>query len=415
MSLPRRGPRPLPLHLTNAIAALTSAKLGLPLWKSGWLPSKPALAQSVRALAVELENHPPDRVQRAIDEEIRRRADAFLRGIERYRRHPWHRASIPRPVIWQKGSSRLIDYRPEGGPPLLVVPSLVNRGHILDLVEGKSLLVALAAAGMRPLLIEWGEPGEAERGFTLTHYVIQRLEEAAMAAARLAGAPLSLFGYCMGGLLAVALAQRRPDLVRRLAFLATPWDFQAVRSHEAKRLGHFGQNLAFLSTEGVVPVDVLQTWFAMLDPLLALRKFTRFADLAQEGNDARDFVAVEDWLNDGVNLAVGVARECLAGWYGENTPARGSWCIAGEATLPQRIRIPSLVVIPDQDRIVPPKSAEALAVALPEARRVNPPLGHIGMIVGARAAEAVWQPLIEWFKGSQTGPSPLSKRTGVSS
>ena len=43
----------------------------------------------------------------------------------------------------------------------------------------------------------------------------------------------------------------------------------------------------------------------------------------QEQAEARDFVALEDWLNDGVPLALPVARECLGGWYGDNVPGRG--------------------------------------------------------------------------------------------
>src|SRR6185437_4308257 len=131
--------------------------------------------------------------------------------------------------------------------------------------------------------------------------------------------------------------------------------------------------------------------FTTADPLVALRKFSRFAALA-EGREARHFVAVEDWLNDGVPLALPVARECLAGWYGADRPARNLWRIAGRPVLPHRIEQPALVVVPGQDHIVPPASAEALALALPAAERLVPPLGHIGMIVGRRAPDEVWQP-----------------------
>ena len=112
---------------------------------------------------------------------------------------------------------------------------------------------------------------------------------------------------------------------------------------------------------GELPVDLLQALFAALDPSLALRKFLAFAALDPDSERARQFVALEDWLNDGVPLAASVARECLGQWYGENATARGAWRLSGRAVLPQRIKLPSLAVIPDQDRIVPPGSALALA------------------------------------------------------
>ena len=67
--------------------------------------------------------------------------------------------------------------------PALFVPSLVNRAHVLDLLPEASMLRWLAAAGVRPLLLDWGWPGEAERGFTLTDLVAGRLERALDAAA----------------------------------------------------------------------------------------------------------------------------------------------------------------------------------------------------------------------------------------
>jgi poly[(R)-3-hydroxyalkanoate] polymerase subunit PhaC len=150
---------------------------------------------------------------------------------------------------------------------------------------------------------------------------------------------------------------------------------------------------------GEVPVDVLQALFFAQDALTGLRKFTRFAELAQDSAAARGFVALEDWLNDGVPLALKVARECLGGWYGEDLPGQGRWRVAGMPVLPAKIEMPSLVIVPGNDRIVPPATAAALADELPNAERLTPPLGHIGMIVAREAPNAIWAPLAEWLVG----------------
>jgi polyhydroxyalkanoate synthase len=248
------------------------------------------------------------------------------------------------------------------------------------------------------MLVEWARPGEVERGFTLTDYVAGRLEVAAAVAADIAGAPFGVIGYCMGGLLALALAARRPALVGALALLATPWDFHAERADQARLLGSLADPLArSFAMLGEVPVEVLQALFAAVDPLLALRKFSRFASVAPGSAEERDFVALEDWLNDGVPLSLPVTQECLGGWYGENTPGRGRWLVGGRPVDPARVVMPSLVVIPAQDRIVPPASAAALAERLPAAERLAPALGHVGMIVAREAPVAVWQPLAHWL------------------
>jgi poly[(R)-3-hydroxyalkanoate] polymerase subunit PhaC len=389
-----------------------------PLWRSGSLRLRAELDPRVSALAQSLAGVAPEAFAGALDAELRHRGDLFLSGLQRYRRHPYRRALADPPTLWREGGTRLLDYGPPSGTPVLVVPSLINRAYILDLAPGKSLLRFLAEAGLRPLLVDWGRPGPAERRFALDDYIAGRLVRALDAAAAAAGGPLAVVGYCMGGLLALALSELRQPLVAALALLATPWDFHAERAGQARLLGALANPLAECFTAlGELPVDVLQTLFAALDPLLALRKFSRFAALAPGSIEEREFVAVEDWLNDGVPLALPVARDCLGGWYGENAPGRGAWEVGGAAVRPERMRVPALVVLPAQDRIVPPATAAALAAALPEAEVLRPPLGHIGMMVAREAPAAVWRPLGEWLlhhgegvAGSQTRGRGLSKR-----
>jgi len=148
---------------------------------------------------------------------------------------------------------------------------------------------------------------------------------------------------------------------------------------------------------GDLPLDTIQALFAALQPLGAMRKFERFARLDQESRAARAFVAVEDWLNDGVPLSAPVARDCLVGWYGENRPGKGTWRIAGLPVAPQSLRLPSLHMVPGDDRIVPPESAEALAALVPGSDAMKPAIGHIGMMSSRRAKQTVWQPITDWL------------------
>ena len=147
-----------------------------------------------------------------------------------------------------------------------------------------------------------------------------------------------------------------------------------------------------------MPVDLLQMLFTALDPLLALRKFSRFAALAPGGAEARDFVAVEDWLNDGVPLALPVARECLGGWYGADTPATRPLAhrrAAGAAATRRAARASSSCR--GRTASCRRQAPRRLAMALPAAERLMPPLGHIGMIV-AREARRRSGALAQWLR-----------------
>ena len=394
---PRLGPRPLPLHLAAAITSFASSHAALPLLKSGLLAWRPELKAAGTELEKSLAAVGVEALAEAVERELRGRADLFLKGIERYRDHPYRRDLADPAVVWRDGSTRLLDYGGTGAP-LLVVPSLVNRAYILDLMAEKSLLRWLAGNGLRPLLVDWGAPGDLERRFTLTDYIAGRLEAALDAAATAAGEPMPVMGYCMGGNLALALAARQGKRVSALALLATPWDFHAERPEQAHLMAALMPSLkAAFGLLGELPVDVLQTLFAALDPLLALRKFSRFAEFGDGDARTREFVALEDWLNDGVPLALPVAEAVLTDWYGANATARGLWRVAGRTVDPACCTMPALVVVPAQDRIVPPGSARALGTMLPAAESWTPALGHIGMVVSREAPRAVWEPLKDWL------------------
>ncbi len=343
----------------------------------------------------------------ALHREIGRRLGLLADGVLAYRNHPVHRDLEDPPVVWSEGNTRLLDYgathpaaRKRQTRAVLVVPSLINRWEVLDLTAEKSLLRTMAAEGLRPYLVDWGTPNDDERRFDSTAYVA-RLERALAIVLKRARRAPAVMGYCMGGTLAVALTARQPRRVAGLALLAAPWDFHADKTGHTFLLSA-GPALAKLAeTAGELPVDILQTLFWSLDPWLAVKKFSRFLGMDQQGEQARAFVLLEDWLNDGAPLAGLVARECLVGWYGDNLPGANKWVVGGKRILPSKIRRPALVMIPSGDRIVPPLSAAALADprrGLKNVTRLDVPLGHIGMMASARARELCWMPLIDWLK-----------------
>jgi polyhydroxyalkanoate synthase len=395
----RLTPRPLPAHLASAAILWLSSRAVLPVLKNVWLPSSVA-GQQLHALADEIDAFGPDNVATALDGEIGRRADAYLTGLETYRRHTFRRHDCLASVLWNEGTTRLLDYGEDGaGPAVLVVPSLINRHYVLDLLPERSFVRHLTQRGLRPVVVDWGEPGETERGFGLADYITGRLEAALVAATRIAGGPVGIVGYCMGGLLALALALRHPDKTACLGLLATPWDFHAERAQQAQLLGLIADWLPLVcGVPGTVPVDVIQSLFFILDPFAAERKFTRFAELDPDSEKARSFVALEDWLNDGVPLTLEVARDCMCSWYGDNEPGLGLWQVGTYRVDPKLLRRPTLVVVPSRDRIVPPSSAEPLAAQIDGAVVLRPRLGHVGMMSAARAPTMLWTPIAEWLR-----------------
>ncbi|WP_225894098.1 alpha/beta fold hydrolase [Atlanticothrix silvestris] len=55
--------------------------------------------------------------------------------------------------------------------PILIVYALVNRPHIVDLQEGRSLVANLLNLGLDVYLIDWGYPNQDARWLTIDKYI----------------------------------------------------------------------------------------------------------------------------------------------------------------------------------------------------------------------------------------------------
>jgi polyhydroxyalkanoate synthase len=232
LGAPWLGPRPLLLHLGTAMLIWTSSCAASASLRHGSVPWSPENRQRAERLREDLavllgqggqidldqaDGRQPDSDQTgqdwigagdgqawasflaAMDGEIETRITTLLDGILAYRRHPFQRLKAPPNVVWSEGTTRLLLHGDGVGRPLLIVPSLINRYYVLDIIPGRSLLEYLDRAGFAPYVVDWGDPGELEREFTLTDYIAGRLEGALDVILERTGARPGLVGYCMGG------------------------------------------------------------------------------------------------------------------------------------------------------------------------------------------------------------------------
>ncbi|WP_150001581.1 alpha/beta fold hydrolase [Iodidimonas gelatinilytica] len=245
---------------------------------------------------------------------------AALAGVEAWRGHAFHRPDHQMPIRLTMGTMNIRDYGGDG-PPVLLVPSLVNPAYILDLLPQNSLIGALRAQGLSPLLLDWGQPGEEERHFGLAHYV-DRISQSITALAEVFGRPISVVGYCMGGTLSLAASLMDSSHISRLALLAAPWDFHAHAARHRSLAAMALSLVPVIERLGYAPVDLVQSFFTGLNPSASLSKFTRFSRLDPQSAEAELFVALEDWANNGPPLAGPVAIEVLRDWYALNMPGQ---------------------------------------------------------------------------------------------
>lgn len=386
----------LPLYLTLYASAWTSSITACACLKDAWARSSRPDRDLANALA-----HLPEE----ISAQAHRVLEETLKGVSLYHDAEYRRPPETMPAVWCRGAARLLAYYPAEGktrdmPPVLFVPSLINRYYVLDLEPERSFLRHLTREGVTALVLDWGMPGEHEKHYACEEYVTDPLLGALDFVTATAGRPPVLAGYCMGGVLALAAALLKPGHVAGLALFATPWDFGApdvtVPRLDEKTLALFE---TWINTLERLPPECLHLLFYWQDPWLFEQKFRHFASLSPGSAAFKEFMAVEHWVNDGVPLTRGVARDCLIEWGQRNALARGRWHVQDTRIVPEAVACPAFAVAARHDRIVPSACAQALIRRLPDVTLCEPATGHVGMMVGRRAREQMWSPFIQWLLG----------------
>ena len=310
---------------------------------------------------------------------------AALHGLRAYQDAPREPRPAPMPEIARVGRASLLDYG-GAGRPVIFVPSLINPPHVLDLMPEVSMLRWLATQGLRPLLVDWGEPTKAEAGLTIAGHV----ETLLLPLMEAAGRDAAMAGYCLGGTMALAGATLRPPSA--LALIATPWRFSGFPDEARAGMAEIWEQ-ARPSAEamGLLPVEVLQAAFWRLDPRRTIEKFIAFGQSERTAQATRRFVALEDWANDGAPLTPAAGRELAEAMFGRDAPGEGRWTVGGRVVDPAALACPLLDIVSTTDRIVPAASATGAG------KRVTLAQGHVGMVVGGRARAMLWQTLAEWL------------------
>ena len=305
----------------------------------------------------------------ADDPELAQRALAGLRAYDcatRVERPP------PKPEVARRRGACLRDHG-GSGPAAVLIPSLINPPRILDLDEQVSLASAIGLMGRRSLLLDWGpaaERRELDVAGHVEHLLLPLLGDL--------GEPPALIGYCLGGTMAIAAANLTST--DRVVTLAAPWHFANYPDVSKAALNDMWSHARPAAEQfGALPMEVLQAAFWSLDPKRTVRKFAQFGLMEPGSAEARRFVELEDWSNEGEPLPYPAARELIEDMFAADRPGMNAWRI-GEAAMTDGLPVPLLNIIAMNDRISPPDAA-------PGGDHVPLGAGHVGMIVGSARSE----------------------------
>ncbi len=318
--------------------------------------------------------------------------------------------STPADVVHRENKWRLLRYRSEAvvhETPVLLVPSLINRHYVLDLLPGKSFVEHLVGQGFDVFCIDWGTPADEDRYLTFDdiadRYIGRAIRVASSFGAR---GKAHVLGYCMGGTLATVHAAAHPERLASLMALAAPirFDDDGLLSRWVRSPG-FDVD-ALVDGFGNVPWPLMQASFHMLRPTLSLWKAVKLIDKAWDDRFLDGFFATETWGNDNVSFPGECYRTYIRELYREDRLIRGEMSLSGRRVYLEDITCPVLSITFEHDNIVPHASASALTerVSSEDREHLHLPGGHVGAVVSSAAKKELWPLMCDFWASRDAAP-----------
>ena len=320
--------------------------------------------------------------------------------------------TTPADVVHRENKWRLLRYRPVAGgvgqrrfaTPVLLVPSLINRHYVMDLLPGKSMAEDLVKAGHDVYCLDWGTPGDEDRHLTFDdvcdRYLGRAIRKVASTSPR---GKAHVLGYCLGGTLAAIHATVHPEHIASLLVLAAP---VAFGSGEQGMLEAWTKNSSFkvkdiVDAFGNVPWQLMQSAFTMLRPTLPLSKAVHVVDKAIKADPvnankwdefSEGFRALETWGNDNVSFPGACYLRYIEELYQNDALIGGSFSLSGRAVHLEAIEVPTMCIVFEHDNIVPWQNAAILTdkIGSTDKQLLKLPGGHVGAVVSRSAQKSLW-------------------------
>jgi polyhydroxyalkanoate synthase len=321
-------------------------------------------------------------------------------------REPAPVAPSPADVVHVIGAARLLRYRrhreaPVGvvKAPILLSPSLINRLYVLDLKAGLSVVEQLLKAGHPVYGIDWGDPGEAERGVNFEGFVQRLADFLAIACDDAAVETMTVLGHCLGGTMAAALAATRPIHLQSLVLLTAPLTFHDDSVLSAWSRAPFVDPRDLTRLVGHVPAWITQPTFQALKPMGQTTKALRLWQSLGNPTFLDFFRCLETWINDNVAIPDAFFEDLISQLYRNDALSQGTLRFKDGPVILEDIAVPTLTIAASDDHIVQPSSAVTPSRRFASVVNVAEVIdgGHIGVVVGSVARRRLWPLLLSWL------------------
>lgn len=313
--------------------------------------------------------------------------------------------ATPFEVVEKAGSVQLLRYsqNADGRPPLLIIPSLINRFYILDLLPEKSLIAYLSKF-FSVYLIEWGEARPEDKNTSLNKLIELHFDFLYQALLRDAqAAKAHLVGHCLGGNVGLIWSLLHPQKVASLSFLTTPLDFDVPGTVQAWAQNKDFDVASLIEAYGNAPWALLQTAFLGLKPLATVQKVRKILPRLNDARSTRNFLALESWSADNRSVRGACYRDVIEVFYRQNCFIKEGYSFRGRRYALKDLTCPVSAISSLDDHIVAFESTLKPEM-VPQAATVKTwqaAGGHIGSVLGQQAQNEIWPEFVNWLRDQE--------------
>ncbi len=340
-----------------------------------------------------------------VQEEIQRAIQRNIKGVEYFASSAPAVGSTPKDVIRTRGTMTLYHYRPMADEiyrvPVLFVMATTNRGYILDMAPGQSLIEFLLKRGYDVYMLDWNAPKPDEKGLGFEDYVLDFIPDCVRVVQEDSGEQdVSIVGYCFGGVLSLLYASTHLDgPLKNLVCFTTPINFR-----EMKLFQNFSDRRYFdvdhlVDSVGNVPPELIFSSFEMLRPASrAISQVTLWENLWND-EYVKSYRMFDRWATDTLPLAGEYFRQTTKKLMWDNQLYKGSFNVGGRTADIAKLTVPLLHVVAEHDHIIPYEAARPLVekVASTDKEEVILKGGHVSVVAGANAVKRLWPKLDSWL------------------
>src|SRR5258705_8116230 len=343
----------------------------------------------------------PERIQ----SEVQRAIQRSIKGVEYIASSGPALGSTPKDILHVRGTMNLYHYRPIANEiyrvPILIVMATTNRGYILDMVPGQSLIEFLLKRCYDVYMLDWTSTRPDEKSLRMEDYVLDFIPDCVRRVQQDSGeTDVTVIGYCFGGVLSLLYGSIFNDgPMKNLICFTTPIDFR-----EMKLFQNFSDRRYFdvdrlVDSVGNVPPEMILSSFEMLRPAPRTASQIQLWENIWNDEFVKSYRMFDRWATDTLPLAGEYFRTITKDLMWDNKLFNGTMSVGGRAADIANIKVPILHAGAEHDHIVPYDAAKHLIqkVGSPDKQEGMLKGGHVSLVAGANAIKRLWPKLDSWL------------------